>query len=136
MIQSELHPNGGELRWWCPACEDNGVISNWAGTRWDPARKAERCRSGELFGRQPPVSAGKPSDYKTIQGTITWDEGAEAAGSTWAKCRAGGNYAMYSAYAKLKGGSGTPRLILTGPLRMLMMFSRNLSHSLELRPNL
>ena len=28
VVQSELHPNGGELRWWCPVCRDNGVISN------------------------------------------------------------------------------------------------------------
>ena len=32
-IVSELHPSGHELRWRCSACGDNGVISNWAGTR-------------------------------------------------------------------------------------------------------
>ena len=58
-------------------CEDNGVISNWAGTRWDPARKAEKSRSGELFGRQPMAVAVEPSTHETIQGTISWDEGAE-----------------------------------------------------------
>jgi hypothetical protein len=77
VIQSELHPGGHELRWGCPVCEDNEVISNWAGTRWDPAPKAERYRSGELFGRQPSVSGPERSKHETIQGTITWDEGAE-----------------------------------------------------------
>jgi hypothetical protein len=37
-IQSELHADRDKL-WWCPVCEDNGVISNRAGTRWDPTRK-------------------------------------------------------------------------------------------------
>ena len=77
MIVSELHPGGHELRWRCPVCEDNGVISNWAGTRWDTARKAGRHRSGELFGRQPSANVVKPSKHETIQGTICWDEGAE-----------------------------------------------------------
>jgi len=58
-------------------CEDNGVISNWAGTRWDPARKAEKSRSGELFGRQPTAVAVEPSTHETIQGAIAWDEGSE-----------------------------------------------------------
>jgi hypothetical protein len=75
VVQSELRPNGGELRWWCPVCEDNGVISNWAGTRWDPVRKAERYRSGELFGRQPSANVAEPSEYKTIQGTNAGDDG-------------------------------------------------------------
>ena len=77
VIVSELHPSGHELRWRCPVCEDNGVISNWAGTRWDPARKAERYRSGEVFGRQPAVNVPEPDEHETIQGTITWDEGSE-----------------------------------------------------------
>ena len=39
VIRSELHPNGTELNWWCPDCGDNGRISNWGGTRWDPKEK-------------------------------------------------------------------------------------------------
>ena len=77
VILSELHSGGHELRWWCPVCGDNGVISNWAGTRWDPARKAERYRSGEVFGRQPAADLPEPDAHETIQGTITWDEGSE-----------------------------------------------------------
>ena len=77
VIVSELHPGGHELRWWCPVCGDNGVISNWAGTRWGPARKAQRYRSGELFGRQPAMNVPEADVRETIQGTITWDEGAE-----------------------------------------------------------
>ena len=38
-IRSELHPNGNELRWWCPVCGDNGVIYNWVGTRWEPKKE-------------------------------------------------------------------------------------------------
>ena len=53
------------------------MISNWAGTRWDPARKAERYRSGEVFGRQPAVTQPEPDEQETIQGTITWDEESE-----------------------------------------------------------
>ena len=47
------------------------------GTRWDPARKAEKYRSGELFGRQPSAKMVEPSEHETIQGTISWDGGAE-----------------------------------------------------------
>jgi hypothetical protein len=63
VIVSELQPGGHELRWRCPVCDDNGVISSWAGTRWDPERKAERRRSGELFDRQPTSEAAEPSTH-------------------------------------------------------------------------
>ncbi len=39
ILCSELHQNGTELRWWYPVCGDNGRISNWRGTRWDPKEK-------------------------------------------------------------------------------------------------
>jgi len=41
LIKSELSPDKSELNWWCPICSDNGNISDWAGTRWDPERKAK-----------------------------------------------------------------------------------------------
>ena len=75
--RSELQPSGHELRWRCPVCDDNGVISNWVGTRWDPALRAEKHRSGELFGTQPSAKVPEPSKHETIQGTISWDERAE-----------------------------------------------------------
>ena len=36
VLKSEMHNQGNELRWWCPVCGDNGRISNWIGTRWEP----------------------------------------------------------------------------------------------------
>jgi hypothetical protein len=66
VIISELHPGGHELRWRCPECGDNGIISNWAGTRWDPARKAAKSRSGELFEPKPTAEAAEPSKHETI----------------------------------------------------------------------
>jgi len=24
-----------EIHWYCPECENEGLISNWQGTRWD-----------------------------------------------------------------------------------------------------
>ena len=38
-IESEMQPQGNELRWWCPVCGDNGRISNWVGTRWEPKKE-------------------------------------------------------------------------------------------------
>lgn len=82
VIESELHPNGNKLRWWCPVCGDNGLMSNWEGTRWDPARK-HRSLPGinltELFERDTPqISVEKEivekEIYEQILGTIEWDE--------------------------------------------------------------
>lgn len=77
VIESELHPNGNELHWWCPACGDNGVISNWEGTRWDPARKVRSMPGinfAKLFERDTPERSGGTEIYEQIQGTIEWDE--------------------------------------------------------------
>lgn len=79
VIESEIRPQGNELRWWCPVCDDNGLTYNWAGTRWDPGRKVERYRSGELFGRQPPArqETHAQSDSDTILGRIVLDESTD-----------------------------------------------------------
>ena len=31
--------NNLEIRWECPVCNDNGVISGWGGTLWDKTNK-------------------------------------------------------------------------------------------------
>jgi len=78
VIESELHPDGNEIRWWCPVCGDNGLISNLEGTRWDPAKKY-RSMPGinftKLFDREKPESSGERTSYEHIDGTIEWDEG-------------------------------------------------------------
>jgi hypothetical protein len=77
VIESELHPNGNELRWWCPVCGDNGLISNWEGTRWDPARKYRSIPGinfTKLFERDTSEDSVEKEIYEQIQGTIEWDE--------------------------------------------------------------
>ena len=77
VIESELHPEGNELRWWCPVCGDNGLISNWEGTRWDPARKypsMPEISYAKLFDRELPQSSATQPSYEHIEGTIEWDE--------------------------------------------------------------
>jgi hypothetical protein len=76
VIESELHPDGNKLRWWCPICADNGTISNWEGTRWAPSQRPfviSIPKSGELFG--PKQTQGlRILAPECIQGTIEWDE--------------------------------------------------------------
>ena len=77
VIESELHPEGNELRWWCPVCGDNGLISNWEGTRWDPAKKYQwmpEIRYAKLLERELPQSSPRQPSYEHIEGTIEWDE--------------------------------------------------------------
>ena len=77
MIESELHPNGNQLRWWCPICGDNGLISNWEGTRWDPARKYRSIPGidfTKLFDRDTLLSSRETEGYEQIRGTIEGDE--------------------------------------------------------------
>ena len=82
VILSELSPNGDQLQWRCPTCGDNGLISNWAGTRWDPARTARHYRSGQALGKQLPGGAATPATTtlglgETIQGIIEYDEDSD-----------------------------------------------------------
>ena len=35
LIQTDQDPETGEIIWWCPVCNDTGVISSWQGTIWD-----------------------------------------------------------------------------------------------------
>ena len=71
VIHSELHPERNELYWLCPVCGDNGRISNWKGTRWDPSRG--KIKSGQLF-EAVPIEKESDEEYKNIEGTIDWDE--------------------------------------------------------------
>jgi len=34
-IQASLSSLDGKIIWWCPICEQYGLISNWQGTQWD-----------------------------------------------------------------------------------------------------
>jgi hypothetical protein len=34
-IKSALRPDTEEIHWYCPACENEGLINNWQGTMWD-----------------------------------------------------------------------------------------------------
>jgi hypothetical protein len=39
MIKSSLMPKSEEIHWYCPDCENEGVINNWQGTEWDNSIK-------------------------------------------------------------------------------------------------
>ena len=34
-IKTTLRPDTNEIHWYCPECENEGLISNWQGTSWD-----------------------------------------------------------------------------------------------------
>jgi repressor LexA len=34
-IQASLHTLDGKITWWCPICEQYGLISGWQNTKWD-----------------------------------------------------------------------------------------------------
>lgn len=34
-IKSSLRPDNDEIHWFCPDCEQEGLINNWQGTEWD-----------------------------------------------------------------------------------------------------
>jgi hypothetical protein len=80
VIRSELSLEGAELHWWCPVCGDNGRISNWAGTRWDPAKRRKeslRHQSGKLFEKGPVPGDLDTDNGMRIRGRIEWDEESE-----------------------------------------------------------
>ena len=35
MIKSAFRPDTEEIHWYCPDCENDGLISGWQGTKWD-----------------------------------------------------------------------------------------------------
>jgi hypothetical protein len=39
MIKTALMPKSEEIHWYCPDCEDEGLINNWQGTKWDNLQK-------------------------------------------------------------------------------------------------
>jgi len=80
IIESELIPPGNELRWWCPVCADNGQISNWESTRWDPLRDPLLI-SIPRSDKTNDEKAGSDSRIlapEVIEGTIEWDEEKDA----------------------------------------------------------
>lgn len=40
VIETDLDPENEDIVWWCPVCQDNGMIRNWKGSMWD-LRKAD-----------------------------------------------------------------------------------------------
>jgi hypothetical protein len=34
-IKTTLRRDNDEIHWYCPDCENEGLISNWQGTEWD-----------------------------------------------------------------------------------------------------
>jgi len=82
VIESELNPEGNELHWWCSVCGDNGRISNWAGTRWDPAKARQsvpeisfaKLVERTMPAESTPQSHDKQTTYENIRGVISWDE--------------------------------------------------------------
>lgn len=39
IIKSALKPDKQEVHWYCPECENEGVISHWQKTKWDNSAK-------------------------------------------------------------------------------------------------
>ncbi|MCJ7447746.1 MAG: hypothetical protein MUO72_08635 [Bacteroidales bacterium] len=39
LINTTLKPNKKEIHWYCPECENEGVINNWEGTKWNNNKK-------------------------------------------------------------------------------------------------
>jgi len=35
LISTTFKPGRKEINWFCPACKNEGEISNWQGTKWD-----------------------------------------------------------------------------------------------------
>ena len=35
IIKTALMPKSEEIHWYCPDCENEGLINNWQGTKWD-----------------------------------------------------------------------------------------------------
>jgi hypothetical protein len=35
LIKTSLMPKNEEIHWYCPDCENEGLINNWQGTEWD-----------------------------------------------------------------------------------------------------
>jgi hypothetical protein len=35
IIKTAFRPDTEEIHWYCPDCENEGIISGWQGTKWD-----------------------------------------------------------------------------------------------------
>ncbi len=35
MISSAIRPDTKEIHWYCPVCENEGIVTGWEGTKWD-----------------------------------------------------------------------------------------------------
>lgn len=78
-ILSELSEDKQQIRWWCEECGDNGYISDWEGTRWDPRK--HYWASGRLFeakpaaerNPEPQTGSQAPDFHEVVNGTIECD---------------------------------------------------------------
>lgn len=41
LIKSALRPDTDEIHWYCPDCENEGVISHWQKTEWDDPTRTD-----------------------------------------------------------------------------------------------
>jgi hypothetical protein len=39
LVKSAISPDGKEIHWYCPECEEEGVISSLQRTKWDNLKK-------------------------------------------------------------------------------------------------
>ena len=82
-IQSELSTDGTELHWWCPQCGDNGYISDWEHTRWDPENtvampEGPSATITEMHDAlDSPTESNVPPTYRIIDGRIDYDRGTD-----------------------------------------------------------
>jgi hypothetical protein len=38
IVKTSFNHKNEEIHWYCPDCDNEGMISNWQGTRWDNRR--------------------------------------------------------------------------------------------------
>ena len=41
VIQTDIDPVTHQIIWWCPVCEEQGLISHWQGSLWDCTNNAQ-----------------------------------------------------------------------------------------------
>ncbi len=51
-IHASLPHADGKITWWCPVCEQNGVISGWYGTKWDHTKAGSPISIPRYTSRQ------------------------------------------------------------------------------------
>jgi len=39
LVKTAVRPDTEEIHWFCPNCENEGLINNWQGTKWDNSKQ-------------------------------------------------------------------------------------------------